>query len=56
MRRAFPQASERRVCRLLEVPRSAMRTAPAEKRLGRPLDAVLVERIRKLIAKHPTFG
>ncbi len=33
-----------------------MRTAPAEKRLRRPLDAVLVERIRKLIAKHPTFG
>lgn len=56
MRRAFPQASERRVCRLLEVPRSAMRTAPAEKRLGRPLDAVLVERIRKLIKDHPTYG
>jgi len=56
VRRAFPQASERRVCRLLEVPRSAMRTAPAEKRLGRPLDAVLVERIRKLIKDHPTYG
>ena len=33
-----------------------MRTAPAEKRLGRPLDAVLVERIRKLIKDHPTYG
>jgi hypothetical protein len=33
-----------------------MRNAATEKRLRRPLDAVLVERIRTLIAKHPTFG
>ena len=56
MRAAIPQASERRVCQLLDVPRSSMRRAPAERRLRRPLDAVLVERIRELIAKHPTFG
>lgn len=56
MRQAIPRASERRVCRLLDVPRSAMRTAPTEKRSRRPLDEVLVERIRELIGKHPTFG
>lgn len=56
MRRAFPQASERRVCRLLDVPRSSLRSAPAERRLRRPLDTVLVERIRELIRRHPTFG
>jgi len=33
-----------------------MRTVPAEKRPRRPLDAVLVERIRKLIKDHPTYG
>jgi putative transposase len=56
VRQAIPQASERRVCRLLEVPRSRLRTAPVEKRPRRPLDAVLVERIRELIKRHPTFG
>jgi len=56
VRRAFPQVSERRVCRLLEVPRSALRRAPAEQRLRRPLDETLVERVRELIAKHPTYG
>ncbi len=56
MRQAFPQASERRVCRLLDVPRSSMRTAPAEKRVRRPLDTPLVARIRELIRRHPTFG
>ena len=56
MKRAIPQASQRRICRVLEVPRYSGRTAPAEKRLRRPLDATLVERIRELIKRHPTFG
>ena len=56
MRAALPQASERRVCRVLDVPRSSLRSAPTEKRLRRPLDTVLVERIRELIKDHPTFG
>lgn len=56
MRTVIPRASERRVCRLLDVPRSSMRSAPAEKRPRRPLDAVLLERIRELIRQHPTFG
>jgi len=56
VRAALPQASERRVCRLLAVPRSSLRERPPEKRLRRPLDAVLVARIPALIRKHPTFG
>ncbi len=56
MKRAIPQASERRICRVLEVPRSSVRTSPAEKHRRWPLDAVLVERIRELIKRHPTFG
>ena len=56
VRAAMPQASERRVCRLLGVPRSSLRTTDPAKASRRPLDAVLVERIRALIAKHPTFG
>jgi putative transposase len=38
------------------VPRSSLREAPASRPLRRPLDATLVERIRVLIARHPTFG
>jgi hypothetical protein len=56
VKQAIPQASERPVCRLLEVPRSSLRTAPLEKCPRRPLDAVLVDGIRKLIKRHPTFG
>ena len=56
MRAALPQASERRVCRLLLVPRSSLREASHGKRQRRPLDESLVERIRALIRRHPTFG
>ena len=56
MKQALPNVSERRICRVLEVPRSSLRTGSAEKRPRRPLDAVLVERIGALIAEHPTFG
>jgi putative transposase len=49
-------ASERRICRVLEVPRSALRQSTAKKAVRRPLDGVLVERIRQLIASHPTYG
>ncbi len=52
----FPYASERRVCRLLSVPRSAM----SERRSGSPkeptTDRLLTDRIGELIQKHPTFG
>jgi putative transposase len=56
VRQAIPQASQRRICRVLEVSRSSVRAAAAEKRQRRPLDETLVTRIRALIARHPTFG
>ena len=56
MRAALPRASERRVCRALEVARSSLRPAPWSERLRRPLERVLVERVRELIKRHPTFG
>ena len=52
----LPQISERRVCRLLEVPRSSLREIPETKRRRRPLDPTLVERIGALIARYPTYG
>jgi len=51
-----PGVSERRICRVLEVPRSAPHDTPAAKPARRPLDATLVERIRQLIKRHPTYG
>jgi putative transposase len=56
VKQAFPQVSERRICRVLEVPRSSLRQTPARRRTRRPLDVVLVERIAALIREHPTFG
>jgi len=51
VRQAIPHASERRVCRVLAVPRSSLRQVPAEKRQWRPLDEALVARIRALIRR-----
>lgn len=56
MRAALPAASERRICSVLVVPRSSLRQPTAGKPVRRPLDATLVERIRTLIARHPTYG
>lgn len=56
MREAFPQVSERRVCRVLRVSRSSVRPkAEAEKRAVE-VDEVLAARIQRLIRLHPTFG
>jgi len=56
VRAALPEASERRVCRVLGVARSAL----AERLVtGRPavrLAEPLVERIAELIGAYPTFG
>jgi hypothetical protein len=45
VKRALPEASERRVCRLLAVPRSSLRPASGQQRQRRPLDETLVARI-----------
>lgn len=53
-----PGASERRVCGVLSYPRS--RLQPGRQRqteqVGPVLDELLVERIRRLIARFPSFG
>jgi putative transposase len=50
-----PNVSERRVCRVLRVPRSAVRHRPGHDRV-RVVDEVLAARLQRLIAQHPTFG
>lgn len=55
MREAVPRASERLVCRLLGISRSAMTERTTRSR-EYPVDELLAERLRKLIEKHPTFG
>jgi len=47
---AIPGASHRRICRVLEVARSAM-TSRIPKRRTRVIDEVLAERIHELIGR-----
>lgn len=56
MKAVLPNASERRICRILQVPRSSLH--PGHRRAcSKPvLDELLAARIGRLIAKHPTFG
>lgn len=56
MRAAVSQASERRVCRLLEVPRSAMVERSPRSTSAPKLDDILVTRLEELIQAHPTYG
>src|SRR5665811_1307107 len=56
VREVFPHASERRVCRLLEVPRSAMSDRCSKTQKEPTTDHLLTDRIEELIQKHPTFG
>ncbi len=56
MRGVPPEASERRVCRVLAVSRTPRRSRTARLRRSRRLDELLVARIRRLIRCHPTFG
>jgi putative transposase len=51
----LPEASLRRVCVLLEVSRSVLQERPALER-SVVLDELLVERVRRVIDDHPTFG
>ena len=56
MREVLPHASERRVCRLLSVPRSAMNGRRSATQKEPTTDHLLTTRIEELIQKHPTFG
>jgi putative transposase len=50
-----PDVSERRVCRVMGVPRSAVREREPKQRVP-VVDEVLAARVERLIAQHPTFG
>jgi len=56
--KALPEASERRVCRVLEVSRSSVRLNKSERAVRkRPIiDEKLAKEIHKLIRLHPTYG
>jgi len=56
VKQAIPEASEQRICRVLDVPRSSLRQVPVERRQRRHLDETLVDRIAELIKRHPAFG
>ena len=60
MKAARPEFSERRICQVFEVSRSAVRhnAAPAvmETPRRKVFDTDLVERIRGWVLKFPTFG
>jgi len=56
VKEALPHASERRVCRLLEVPRSAMRERPSRPGVSPKVNDFLRGRIEDLIKQHPTYG
>jgi hypothetical protein len=50
----MPRVSERRVCRILRVPRTPRRQQAL--RQIRPLDELLVARVKELIQRYPMFG
>ena len=53
---AFPASSFRRVCRVLDLSRSALyKVASVASARGEP-DGLLIERIHQLILQHPTYG
>lgn len=56
MRQALPDASERRIPGMLEVPPWSLRLGPLSERLRRSLDAILVARVKALFRRHPTCG
>jgi putative transposase len=55
VKQAMPNVSERRVCVVMSVPRSAVRERPEKSRVP-VVDEVLALRLQRLIAEHPTFG
>jgi putative transposase len=55
VKQVMSNVSERRVCVVMSVPRSAVRERPAIARVA-VVDEVLATRLQRLIAQHPTFG
>jgi putative transposase len=55
VKQAMPNVSERRVCAVISVPRSAVRQRANTRRVP-VVDDVLAQRLQRLIVEHPTFG
>jgi len=53
---ALPGVSDRHLCRVLNVSRARLRAGADSGCRRRGVDEVLAERLRQLIAMHPTFG
>lgn len=58
MKQALPQAATRRICRILNVSRSACYrpATPASTQADQGDDPQLLARLRELIQQHPTYG
>jgi len=56
VRRALPDVTERRACRVLEVSRSARHPPPRPPARRATSQIELEQRVRALIERHPTFG
>lgn len=56
MRLALPGCSDRRLCKVLNVTRARLRARADSVPSAPRLDEVLAERLRQLIALHPTYG
>jgi hypothetical protein len=52
----WPGLSMRKVCKVLKFPRARLRARAVIAKVPPRLDEVLVERLRRLIELHPTFG
>jgi putative transposase len=52
----WPGESIRRVCRVLKFSRARLRARAVSVKVPPRLDEVLVERLRRLIERHPAFG
>jgi putative transposase len=55
VKQLMPSVSERRVCAVMSVPRSAVRERTTMPRVP-IVDDVLAQRLQRLILLHPTFG
>ncbi len=56
MRAACPDISERKACRVLQVPRSALHRRPPSPSSSPKLAANLVQQLQALIQQYPTYG
>ncbi len=54
--KAVPAISQRKACRLLKVPRSAMHENKLQTKPHSVVDEQLAQRIEVLMKRHPTFG